>query len=201
MVTGDSLWCHGLFVLWHPSDSILMLLERYPAAYYWDSALLRASGIHLCKELGALEDIWGPWAECSQEQAYFPPHPGPPSNPSGFTVSEDSHESPARMLTCDSHLTVMLASAGAQFGNYRRFLCLYMSKTRKSGNTAQLNVCPVRVQLPGLGLACLFISFFHSLSPTVCLVVPGASLTTGPLSPMHSPPVPSFSLLGPGGQN
>lgn len=98
------------------------------------------------------------------------------------------------MLTCDSHLTVMLASAGAQFGNYRRFLCLYMSKTRKAGNTAQLNVCPMRVQLSGLGLACLFISFFHSLSPTVCLVVPGASLTTGPLSPMHSPPVPSFSL-------
>lgn len=30
----------------------------------------RVSGMRLCKELGALKDIWGAWAERSQEEAY-----------------------------------------------------------------------------------------------------------------------------------
>ena len=50
MVTGKILWCHGLFVLWHPSDSILMLLGLYPAAYYTDPALLRGLRVTSVKE-------------------------------------------------------------------------------------------------------------------------------------------------------
>lgn len=107
-----------------------------------------------------------------------PPTPGLPSSPDGFTASDDSHENPARMLMSDSHPTAIPASAGAQFGNCKRFLCLDVSETREAGNTAQLNVCPSRVQLPGLGLACLFIS----------------------LLTIHPPPFAWWSLEPPGPQ-
>lgn len=70
-----------------------------------------------------------------------------------------------RMLMSDSHPTAMPASAGAQFGNCRRFLCLYMTEARKGGNTAQLNACPSRVHLPGLRPSRLFISLLTIRPP------------------------------------
>lgn len=125
------------------------------------------SGTHLCKKVDILKDIWGT-LRCIRPGRHKPHHPCPPSNPHGFSTHRSLwrfHKKPARMLMSKSHPTAMLASAGAPSGNCRQFLCLYASEARQAGNMVQLNVCPRRVQLPGLGLACLFVSLFTAPPP------------------------------------
>lgn len=193
MVIGENPWDHCLLVLQHPNKGKLMLLGHtlpFPMT----------SGTHLCKKVGTLKDIWGTLS-CRRPGKHIPHHPGPPSNPHGFSTHHSlwrSHKNPARMLMSESHPTAMLASAGAPSGNCRQFLYLYVSEARKAGNMAQLNVCPRRVQLPGLGLACLFVSLFTAPHPRHLPGSPwGPTHHRSPQSPMHSPPVPSSSLLGP----
>lgn len=142
------------------------------------------SGTHLCKKVGTLKNIWGT-LRCIRPGRHKPHHPGPPSNPHRSLWR--FHKNPARMLMSKSHPTAMLASAGAPSGNCRQFLCLYASEARQAGNMVQLNVCPRRVQLPGLGLACLFVSLFSAPPPRHHL--PGSpwgpAYHRSPQSPIH----------------
>lgn len=174
MVTGENPWDHCLCVLQHPSKGRLMFLRLYPALP------------HDLQDT-SVQEGWYPEGYLGESELYkarktHTPSPRPSKQSPWFLYPHSlwrSHKDPARMLMSESHLTAMLASAGAPSGNCRQFLCLYASEARKAGNMVQLNVCPRRVQLPGLGLACLFVSLFTA-PPATCLVAPGALPTTDP---------------------
>lgn len=69
---GESPCCHCFFVLWHPNEG--KLLGRYPATHFLSQILscprASATRVSVQKSWCPEGSLGGPWAECSQEEAY-----------------------------------------------------------------------------------------------------------------------------------